>query len=179
MQPVPSWGSTHAWLPAPRGQGCKKGESLPSSVLTLASHLSSPQISDLQPGKTYVFQVQAVNSAGPGQPSMPTDPILLEDKPGGGRRRVPARRCWAVPSETSGAQRGVRRSRRICSSLLPLPPTLLPAPPPSCLFLSPCPTPVYFSEISRYEHIFSLKFDEIFHLFRSQVHKLIQLFVDI
>ncbi|XP_014710548.3 myomesin-3 [Equus asinus] len=39
------------------------------------------RISDLQPGKTYVFQVQAVNSAGPGQPSMPTDPILLEDKP--------------------------------------------------------------------------------------------------
>ncbi|XP_006195496.1 myomesin-3 [Camelus ferus] len=39
------------------------------------------RISDLQPGKTYIFQVQAVNSAGPGQPSMPTDPVLLEDKP--------------------------------------------------------------------------------------------------
>uniref|UniRef100_A0A8C0PXK4 Myomesin 3 n=1 Tax=Canis lupus familiaris TaxID=9615 RepID=A0A8C0PXK4_CANLF len=39
------------------------------------------RISDLQPGKSYVFQVQAVNSAGPGQPSLPTDPILLEDKP--------------------------------------------------------------------------------------------------
>ncbi|XP_004426177.1 PREDICTED: myomesin-3 [Ceratotherium simum simum] len=39
------------------------------------------RISDLQPGKTYVFQVQAVNSAGLGQPSMSTDPILLEDKP--------------------------------------------------------------------------------------------------
>lgn len=39
------------------------------------------RISDLQPGKTYMFQVQAVNSAGPGQPSMPTDPVLLEDKP--------------------------------------------------------------------------------------------------
>ncbi|XP_068393888.1 myomesin-3 [Eschrichtius robustus] len=39
------------------------------------------RISDLQPGKTYVFHVQAVNSAGPGQPSMPTDPVLLEDKP--------------------------------------------------------------------------------------------------
>lgn len=47
-----------------------------------------PQISDLQPGKTYVFHVQAVNSAGPGQPSMPTDPILLEDKPGRGRGRA-------------------------------------------------------------------------------------------
>lgn len=45
------------------------------------------QISDLQPGKTYMFQVQAVNSAGPGQPSMPTDPVLLEDKPGRGRGR--------------------------------------------------------------------------------------------
>ncbi|KAG8506709.1 Myomesin-3, partial [Galemys pyrenaicus] len=39
------------------------------------------RVSDLQTGKTYMFQVQAVNSAGPGQPSMPTDPILLEDKP--------------------------------------------------------------------------------------------------
>ncbi|ELK02138.1 Myomesin-3 [Pteropus alecto] len=39
------------------------------------------RISDLQPGKSYVFRVQALNSAGPGQPSMPTDPILLEDKP--------------------------------------------------------------------------------------------------
>ncbi|XP_058917976.1 myomesin-3 isoform X2 [Kogia breviceps] len=39
------------------------------------------RVSDLQPGKTYVFHVQAVNSAGPGQPSMPTDPVLLEDKP--------------------------------------------------------------------------------------------------
>ncbi|XP_047729321.1 myomesin-3 isoform X2 [Prionailurus viverrinus] len=39
------------------------------------------RVSDLQAGKRYRFQVQAVNSAGPGQPSMPTDPILLEDKP--------------------------------------------------------------------------------------------------
>lgn len=64
-----------------------------SSMLTLASLLfpdPHPQISDLQPGKSYVFRVQALNSAGPGQPSMPTDPILLEDKPGRGRWRVPA-----------------------------------------------------------------------------------------
>ncbi|EPY72769.1 myomesin-3 [Camelus ferus] len=47
------------------------------------------RISDLQPGKTYIFQVQAVNSAGPGQPSMPTDPVLLEDKPGRGGQRMP------------------------------------------------------------------------------------------
>uniref|UniRef100_A0A2K5RJB2 Myomesin-3 n=1 Tax=Cebus imitator TaxID=2715852 RepID=A0A2K5RJB2_CEBIM len=39
------------------------------------------RVSDLQPGKSYVFQVQAMNSAGLGQPSMPTDPVLLEDKP--------------------------------------------------------------------------------------------------
>ncbi|XP_004465451.1 myomesin-3 [Dasypus novemcinctus] len=39
------------------------------------------RVSDLQPGKSYVFQVQAVNSAGLGQPSMPTDPVLLQDKP--------------------------------------------------------------------------------------------------
>ncbi|XP_020011402.2 myomesin-3 [Castor canadensis] len=40
------------------------------------------RVSDLQPGKRYMFQVQAMNSAGLGQPSMPTDPVLLEDKPG-------------------------------------------------------------------------------------------------
>ncbi|XP_008590838.1 PREDICTED: myomesin-3-like, partial [Galeopterus variegatus] len=39
------------------------------------------RVSNLQPGKSYVFQVQAMNSAGLGQPSMPTDPVLLEDKP--------------------------------------------------------------------------------------------------
>ncbi|KAM6172804.1 myomesin-3 [Erethizon dorsatum] len=39
------------------------------------------RVSDLQTGKRYMFQVQAVNSAGLGQPSMPTDPVLLEDKP--------------------------------------------------------------------------------------------------
>ncbi|XP_003799888.1 myomesin-3 [Otolemur garnettii] len=39
------------------------------------------RVSDLQPGKSYVFQVQAMNSAGLGQPSLPTDPVLLQDKP--------------------------------------------------------------------------------------------------
>lgn len=62
--------------------------SLLSSVLTVVPITSRPQISDLQPGKSYVFQVQAMNSAGLGQPSVPTDPVLLEDKPGTGRPRV-------------------------------------------------------------------------------------------
>ncbi|XP_062046619.1 myomesin-3 [Lepus europaeus] len=39
------------------------------------------RVSDLQQGKSYVFQVQAINSAGLGQPSMPTDPVLMEEKP--------------------------------------------------------------------------------------------------
>ncbi|XP_048205806.1 myomesin-3 [Perognathus longimembris pacificus] len=39
------------------------------------------RVSNLQPGKRYMFQVQAMNSAGLGQPSVPTDPVLLEDKP--------------------------------------------------------------------------------------------------
>ncbi|XP_069335647.1 myomesin-3 [Eulemur rufifrons] len=39
------------------------------------------RVSDLQPGKSYVFRVQAMNSAGLGQPSVPTDPVLLGDKP--------------------------------------------------------------------------------------------------
>lgn len=74
---------------APRVVSCTLGpgfqeKSLLSSVLVLAL---CPQVSDLQPGKSYVFQVQAMNSAGLGQPSMPTDPVLLEDKPGKGGRR--------------------------------------------------------------------------------------------
>ena len=72
-------------FPAARGRGCGTGGSLPSSVSPWPLP-STPQVSDLQPGKTYVFQVQAVNSAGPGQPSMPTDPVLLEDRPGKGGR---------------------------------------------------------------------------------------------
>ncbi|XP_055466976.1 myomesin-3 [Psammomys obesus] len=45
---------------------------------TSSTHL---RVSDLQPGKQYMFRVQAMNSAGLGQPSVPTDPVLLEDKP--------------------------------------------------------------------------------------------------
>ncbi|XP_004592433.2 myomesin-3 isoform X2 [Ochotona princeps] len=44
----------------------------------IGTHL---RVSDLQQGKSYLFRVQALNSAGLGQPSMPTDPVLLEDKP--------------------------------------------------------------------------------------------------
>ncbi|KAH0503078.1 Myomesin-3 [Microtus ochrogaster] len=46
--------------------------------VTSGTHL---RVSDLQPGKQYMFRIQAVNSAGLGQPSVPTDPVLLEDKP--------------------------------------------------------------------------------------------------
>ncbi|XP_028615636.1 myomesin-3 [Grammomys surdaster] len=46
--------------------------------VTSDTHL---RVSDLQPGKQYMFRVQAMNSAGLGQPSVPTDPVLLEDKP--------------------------------------------------------------------------------------------------
>lgn len=79
-------GVPQTWIPSTLWPRFREGWSLLSSVITLGSlphsHL---QVSDLQPGKKYVFQVQAVNSAGPGQPSMPTDPVLLEDRPGGGR----------------------------------------------------------------------------------------------
>ncbi|XP_074074224.1 myomesin-3 isoform X1 [Macrotis lagotis] len=44
----------------------------------LGTHL---RVSDLEPGKSYMFQVQAMNSAGTGQPSLPSDPVLMEDKP--------------------------------------------------------------------------------------------------
>uniref|UniRef100_A0A8C9QCD0 Myomesin 3 n=1 Tax=Spermophilus dauricus TaxID=99837 RepID=A0A8C9QCD0_SPEDA len=46
-----------------------------------ADPISGTHVCDLKPGKRYMFQVQAINSAGLGQPSMPTDPVLLEDKP--------------------------------------------------------------------------------------------------
>lgn len=70
-------------------------------------------MSDLQQGKSYLFRVQALNSAGLGQPSMPTDPILLEDKPGGVSResqgtllgreqRGAAEGCTAEPLSLSG-----------------------------------------------------------------------------
>uniref|UniRef100_A0A5F8H955 Myomesin 3 n=1 Tax=Monodelphis domestica TaxID=13616 RepID=A0A5F8H955_MONDO len=48
------------------------------SDLVSATHL---RVSDLEPGKCYRFQVQAVNSAGIGQPSLPSDSVLMEDKP--------------------------------------------------------------------------------------------------
>lgn len=49
-----------------------------TSDVTSGTHL---RVSDLQPGKQYMLRVQAMNSAGLGQPSVPTDPVLLEDKP--------------------------------------------------------------------------------------------------
>ncbi|XP_037356119.1 myomesin-3 [Talpa occidentalis] len=58
-------------------EGSKQWKPVTADPIT-GTHL---RVSDLQMGKTYMFQVQAMNSAGPGQPSMPTDPILLEDKP--------------------------------------------------------------------------------------------------
>lgn len=129
-------------------------------MLTLASLLfprPHPQISDLQPGKSYVFQVQAVNSAGPGQPSMPTDPILLEDKPGRGRWRVPASLLGCPIQE---GLRGVGRSMWICrtgpagpaphhpSTLLPAFLSLLPVSLPIPHFRLVCGVP-------RYEQILS------------------------
>uniref|UniRef100_A0A4X2M7S0 Myomesin-3 n=1 Tax=Vombatus ursinus TaxID=29139 RepID=A0A4X2M7S0_VOMUR len=39
------------------------------------------RVSDLERGKSYKFQVQALNSAGIGQPSLPSDPVFMEDKP--------------------------------------------------------------------------------------------------
>ena len=30
----------------------------------------------------YEFRVKAVNSAGPGEPSLPSDPVLIQDQPG-------------------------------------------------------------------------------------------------
>uniref|UniRef100_A0A4X2M7S6 Myomesin 3 n=1 Tax=Vombatus ursinus TaxID=29139 RepID=A0A4X2M7S6_VOMUR len=46
------------------------------------------RVSDLERGKSYKFQVQALNSAGIGQPSLPSDPVFMEDKPGRDAREI-------------------------------------------------------------------------------------------
>ncbi|XP_028936184.1 myomesin-3 [Ornithorhynchus anatinus] len=40
------------------------------------------KVSDLEPGKSYLFRVRAVNAAGEGPPSVPCDPVLMETRPG-------------------------------------------------------------------------------------------------
>ncbi|XP_038613990.1 myomesin-3 [Tachyglossus aculeatus] len=43
---------------------------------------SRMKVSDLEPGKSYLFRVRAVNAAGEGPPSMPCDPVLMKTGPG-------------------------------------------------------------------------------------------------
>ncbi|XP_072465409.1 myomesin-3 [Notamacropus eugenii] len=58
-------------------EGSEKWKALVPGPVT-NTHL---RVSDLEPGKSYKFQVQAMNSAGMGQPSLPSDPVFMEDKP--------------------------------------------------------------------------------------------------
>ncbi|XP_006268041.1 myomesin-3 [Alligator mississippiensis] len=40
------------------------------------------RVSDLETGKCYIFQVRALNKAGAGPPSVPSDPVVVKTKPG-------------------------------------------------------------------------------------------------
>lgn len=40
------------------------------------------QVSDLETGKCFIFRVRALNKAGIGPPSLPSDPVVAKTKPG-------------------------------------------------------------------------------------------------
>ncbi|NWR06579.1 MYOM3 protein, partial [Paradoxornis webbianus] len=46
---------------------------------TAATHM---KVSDLETGKCYIFRVRALNKAGVGPPSLPSDPVVAKTKPG-------------------------------------------------------------------------------------------------
>uniref|UniRef100_A0A8C3SLI3 Myomesin 3 n=1 Tax=Chelydra serpentina TaxID=8475 RepID=A0A8C3SLI3_CHESE len=46
---------------------------------TASTHM---RVSDLEMGKCYIFRVRALNKAGIGPPSIPSDPVVVETKPG-------------------------------------------------------------------------------------------------
>ncbi|NWV68579.1 MYOM3 protein, partial [Malurus elegans] len=46
---------------------------------TASTHM---KVSDLETGKCYIFQVRALNKAGVGPPSLPSDPVVAKTKPG-------------------------------------------------------------------------------------------------
>uniref|UniRef100_A0A8C0G495 Myomesin 3 n=1 Tax=Chelonoidis abingdonii TaxID=106734 RepID=A0A8C0G495_CHEAB len=46
---------------------------------TASTHM---RVSDLETGKCYIFRVRALNKAGIGPPSIPSDPVVVETKPG-------------------------------------------------------------------------------------------------
>ncbi|XP_041069130.1 myomesin-2 [Carcharodon carcharias] len=51
-------------------------------IIPTPSCLSNLKICHLEEGKTYIFRVLAFNSAGTGLPSLPSDPVRTETKPG-------------------------------------------------------------------------------------------------
>uniref|UniRef100_A0A8C5T706 Myomesin 3 n=1 Tax=Malurus cyaneus samueli TaxID=2593467 RepID=A0A8C5T706_9PASS len=46
---------------------------------TASTHM---KVSDLETGKCYIFRVRALNKAGVGPPSLPSDPVVVKTKPG-------------------------------------------------------------------------------------------------
>lgn len=43
---------------------------------------TSGKVPNLEEGEEYIFRVRAINELGEGEPSRPTDPVVVENQPG-------------------------------------------------------------------------------------------------
>ncbi|XP_030074495.1 myomesin-3 [Microcaecilia unicolor] len=61
---------------------CEEGSDEWKTVNKQPTATTHMRVSELEKGKSYVFRVKAVNAAGTGAPSVPSDPVIAETKPG-------------------------------------------------------------------------------------------------